>query len=133
MKKQYTKKQIQEAVKHWQHVLESQLDLDDDLEMANAHDVAHINQNLAEFIKVFTDNDLTVQNPVVELVSKALWKSIDAQKLKEHIASLKNLGISDKRFNDEVIRPLNSLMHFIKCMDEFCSKTSLDGFEDDVY
>lgn len=132
MSKKYTKKQIQEAIKHWQHVLESRLDLDDDLEMANAHDVAHINQNLAEFIKVFTNNDLTVQNPVVELVSKALYKSIDVQKLKQHIADLKSLGISSKSFN-EAIYSLNSLVHFIKCMDEFYSKTSLDGFEDDVY
>lgn len=128
MKTRYTKRQILESIKHWKNVLESKLDLDDDLGMSNAHDVAHIDQNLKGFASVFIDNDVTLRNGQVELVANALYYSIDPDKLKERIAMLKKYKIGGK-----AVKSLESLAYFVKCMDEFNRKNSLDGFEDDVY
>lgn len=131
MKPKYTKKQIEESIKHWQKILESQLDLDDDIEMSSLHDVAQADQNLEGFASIFS-GDVTLESPGIELVAKALYKCIDVKKLKDHIAMLKRLSISSKPFQD-AIHSLESLAYFLKCMDEFHSKIGLDNFKDDVY
>lgn len=131
MKKQYTKKQIEESIQYWKKVLESKLDLDDDIEMSSLHNVARANQNLEGFVSIFS-GDVTLESSSIELVAKALYKCIDVKKLKDHIAILKRLGTSSKPFQD-AIRSLESLVYFLKCMDEFHSKIGLDNFKDDVY
>ena len=131
MKAKYTKKQILESIKYWKNKLqESRLDLDDDLDMEIVHSTDHIDQNLNSFLSIFSGRKITLNDPYVELIANALYKCIDVNKLKDSISTLKRLGLSEYK---KAISSLQSLVYFVKCMEEYDSKTSLEGFEDDVY
>ena len=133
MSKKYTRRQIEQHINRLKRKLhESRLDLDDDLDLSNIHSTAQIDQNLNDFLSIFSGKKVSVHSPDIDLVAKALCNSIDVAKLKDHISKMKSLGISHESFK-KAVSALDSLVYFVKCMDEFNSKTSLDGFEDDVY